>query len=207
MQPRDIFSFISVKPLGALLTSGLHEVAKFHRTFPSVLRTCSGAADQSFFPVEMLHHLVTRQSGLQSTARFSHLLFKSCHSTQSKVSDPLRILFCGSDEFSCESLKALHVEHERNVALIRSIDVVVRPPKPSGRGLKLLRQGIQHQANFFFFLDWLYAKLVMQSRCGSSQWNSTCPFMSETHSQAGMQVPPPAEPILYSHNADASTKR
>ena len=54
---------------------------------------------------------------------------------------PLRILFCGSDEFSCESLKALYAEHFRSRKLIRSIDVVVRPAKPTGRGLKEMREG------------------------------------------------------------------
>ncbi|KAL2019710.1 hypothetical protein VTK56DRAFT_9247 [Thermocarpiscus australiensis] len=64
----------------------------------------------------------------------------SPYSTAGKVSDPLRILFCGSDEFSCVSLRALHEEHKRNADLIRSIDVVVRPSKPTGRGLKVLRE-------------------------------------------------------------------
>ncbi|KAK3359032.1 methionyl-tRNA formyltransferase-like protein [Lasiosphaeria hispida] len=62
------------------------------------------------------------------------------YSTQRKVSDPLRILFCGSDEYSCASLKALYAEHKANQALIKSIDVLVRPAKPTGRGLKKLRE-------------------------------------------------------------------
>ena len=53
-----------------------------------------------------------------------------------KASDPLRILFCGSDEFSNFSLLALHKEHCVNPGLIESIDVVVRPGKPIGRGMK-----------------------------------------------------------------------
>ncbi|KAI0854903.1 formyl transferase [Xylaria cubensis] len=59
--------------------------------------------------------------------------------TPRKISDPLHILFCGSDEFSCASLKALHDEHVRNPDLIRSIDVVVRPGKRTGRGLKVVQ--------------------------------------------------------------------
>lgn len=62
--------------------------------------------------------------------------------SSSKVSDPLRILFCGSDEFSCASLEALHDEHAQNAALVQSIDVVVRPGKRTGRGLKEIRQGM-----------------------------------------------------------------
>ena len=58
-----------------------------------------------------------------------------------KVHDPLRILFCGSDEFSITSLQALHAEHVRNESRIASIDVVCRPGKPTGRGLKVIRQG------------------------------------------------------------------
>lgn len=57
-----------------------------------------------------------------------------------KTSDPLRILFCGSDEFSAASLTALAREHTRNPSLIHSIDVVVRPPKPTGRGYRVLRE-------------------------------------------------------------------
>ncbi|KAH6641712.1 hypothetical protein F5144DRAFT_619131 [Chaetomium tenue] len=60
--------------------------------------------------------------------------------TAFKKSDPLRILFCGSDEFSCASLKALHNEHKHNTNLIQSIDVVVRPSKPTGRGYKVIRE-------------------------------------------------------------------
>ncbi|KAI0134590.1 formyl transferase [Xylariales sp. AK1849] len=54
-------------------------------------------------------------------------------------SDPLRILFCGSDEFSCASLEALNVERKMNAGLIESIDVVIRPGKPTGRGYKTIR--------------------------------------------------------------------
>ncbi|OTA70446.1 hypothetical protein K449DRAFT_380504, partial [Hypoxylon sp. EC38] len=56
-----------------------------------------------------------------------------------KKSDPLRILFCGSDEFSDASLLALFKEHESNQELIHSIDVVVRPGKPTGRGNKVIQ--------------------------------------------------------------------
>lgn len=59
--------------------------------------------------------------------------------TEKKVSEPLRILFCGSDEFSCAHLQALHEEHLRNPGLIESIDVVVRPGKRTGRGYKKIQ--------------------------------------------------------------------
>lgn len=70
-------------------------------------------------------------------------LFSSTASpfTQRRDSEPLRILFCGSDHFSCEALSALHDLHTQNPALVESIDVLVRPGKPSGRGLKRIAVG------------------------------------------------------------------
>ncbi|OTA87014.1 hypothetical protein M434DRAFT_145446 [Hypoxylon sp. CO27-5] len=56
-----------------------------------------------------------------------------------KKSEPLQILFCGSDEFSDASLLALFKEHKSNQELIHSIDVVVRPGKPTGRGNKVIQ--------------------------------------------------------------------
>lgn len=55
--------------------------------------------------------------------------------------EPLRILFCGSDEFSCASLRALHKLQAAKPKLIKSIDVLVRPGKPAGRGLKRIATG------------------------------------------------------------------
>ncbi|KAF2966162.1 hypothetical protein GQX73_g7403 [Xylaria multiplex] len=57
-----------------------------------------------------------------------------------KTSDPLHILFCGSDQLSCDVLKALYNEHVDNPDLIQSIDVVVRPAKRTGRGLQKLTE-------------------------------------------------------------------
>lgn len=58
-----------------------------------------------------------------------------------KVSKPLRILFCGSDEFSIASLQAIHAAHQRNPDFIKSIDVFCRPGKRAGRSLKKIREG------------------------------------------------------------------
>ena len=71
--------------------------------------------------------------------------------TSQTIFEPLRILFCGSDEFSITSLRALHGEFERDKALIESIDVVCRPPKPVGRGLRDVRpgRGFQLQPSLF----------------------------------------------------------
>ncbi|KAH0565311.1 hypothetical protein GP486_001293 [Trichoglossum hirsutum] len=53
---------------------------------------------------------------------------------------PLRILFCGSDDFSITSLKALHKELVERPDTIASIDVVCRPGKRTGRGFKNVRE-------------------------------------------------------------------
>ncbi|VUC19917.1 unnamed protein product [Clonostachys rosea] len=53
-----------------------------------------------------------------------------------KKSEPLRILFCGTDTVSTESLHALHEEMMFNEGLVESIECVLLPPKPSGRGRK-----------------------------------------------------------------------
>ena len=71
--------------------------------------------------------------------------------TSRATSEPLRILFCGSDEFSIASLRALYKEHKRDKALIESIDVVCRPAKPVGRGYKDTREGEFFQAQFFVY--------------------------------------------------------
>jgi hypothetical protein len=55
--------------------------------------------------------------------------------------DPLRILFCGSDTFSVASLEKLHRLYRIDKDRIASIDVVCRPGKPVGRGLKTVHHG------------------------------------------------------------------
>ncbi|KAH8596320.1 formyl transferase [Bisporella sp. PMI_857] len=54
-------------------------------------------------------------------------------------SEKLRILFCGSDDFSCAALRALHEEQQRDHSNVDSIEVFLRPGKPTGRGLKQIR--------------------------------------------------------------------
>ncbi|KAK3957032.1 methionyl-tRNA formyltransferase [Pseudoneurospora amorphoporcata] len=96
----------------------------------------------------MLLQRFTVPSGIRSSLSLkasSASAFTRCspYSTQPpepKAKVPLRILFCGSDLFSCYSLKALHAEHKANPGLIKSIDVMVRPGKAMGRGYKEIRQ-------------------------------------------------------------------
>ncbi|PHH49189.1 Methionyl-tRNA formyltransferase [Ceratocystis fimbriata CBS 114723] len=77
---------------------------------------------------------------------YTYLSSQHCHARQSRryatkqQSDPLRILFYGSDSFSCASLEALVAEQKANSRLIEAIQVVVRPGKLYGRGLKLKRE-------------------------------------------------------------------
>lgn len=67
-----------------------------------------------------------------------HYVPPSCSAS---LSSPLRILFCGSDDFSVASLRAVVDAKRRVPQLIDSVQVLHRPAKPSGRGLKTLREG------------------------------------------------------------------
>lgn len=60
----------------------------------------------------------------------------------SREHEPLRILFCGSDKLSISSLDKLNDERRANSGLVESIDVVCRPGKRVGRGLKTIREGM-----------------------------------------------------------------
>ncbi|KAL8929359.1 MAG: hypothetical protein Q9172_000532 [Xanthocarpia lactea] len=57
-----------------------------------------------------------------------------------KSYDPLRVLFCGSDEFSIASLQALDHERRACSGRVASIDVVCRPEKPVRRHLRAVRE-------------------------------------------------------------------
>lgn len=88
------------------------------------------------------YHWVTKPQRWQyGAAAFSHRSRRYATTPRKKkISDPLHILFCGSDKFSCASLEALHAEHVRNPDLIQSIDVFVRPTKPTERGMKFFKE-------------------------------------------------------------------
>ena len=73
----------------------------------------------------------------QSATKFTS---RTRRHASSKQSDPLRILFCGSDDFSIASLNALHKERVARPDFIKSIDVVCKPGKHVGRGLKIVRE-------------------------------------------------------------------
>ena len=67
------------------------------------------------------------------------LSIRHSSSTRHEGGDPLRILFCGSDAFSAVSLNALHEYSKQPESNILSIDVVTKPDKRTGRGLKILK--------------------------------------------------------------------
>lgn len=54
--------------------------------------------------------------------------------------EPLRILYCGSDEFSVAALRKLNHERVEHPDHIESIHVLCKPPQRVGRGLKKVRQ-------------------------------------------------------------------
>jgi methionyl-tRNA formyltransferase len=58
-------------------------------------------------------------------------------SSSAAAPEPLRILFCGSDDFSCASLTALAEEMKSDPRLISDIHVVTRPDKREGRGMRM----------------------------------------------------------------------
>lgn len=62
-------------------------------------------------------------------------------SASAKQHEPLRVLFCGADAFSIYSLRALHKLQQAHPGKIASIDVVCRPDKRVGRGLKKIQEG------------------------------------------------------------------
>ncbi|KAI1939126.1 Methionyl-tRNA formyltransferase [Ophidiomyces ophidiicola] len=68
------------------------------------------------------------------------LFFRTIRLSSTKSCEPLKILFCGSDEISIASLKALHAEHKASPTTIASIDVACRPGKRVGRGRKTIRE-------------------------------------------------------------------
>ncbi|KAK5114999.1 hypothetical protein LTR85_010037 [Meristemomyces frigidus] len=61
-------------------------------------------------------------------------------SAAAKQHDPLRVLFCGADEFSIYSLRALHELQKKRTDKVESIDVVCRPDKRVGRGMKQIQE-------------------------------------------------------------------
>lgn len=84
--------------------------------------------------LSQLVHQVQKEVGSPTSLDIESLPLLPASSDASP--EPLRILFCGSDELSATVLRALHAEHTSNPFLIESISVFHRPGKATGRGLK-----------------------------------------------------------------------
>lgn len=91
-----------------------------------------------------LYHILWRPR--KTTVALSTLRVFSSALLARKLShhEPLRILFCGSDDFSCASLRALAQEKDSRPESIDSIDVLCRPGKRTGRSLKHIREGTKN---------------------------------------------------------------
>jgi hypothetical protein len=93
--------------------------------------------------MKLLHRLLWSSGHSRAWQLQCRLLHQALETTAEikKSSDPLRILFCGADDFSIASLRAIDDERHKGPSLIESIDVVCRPDKRTGRGLKTIREG------------------------------------------------------------------
>ncbi len=87
-----------------------------------------------------------KPSVLWSTSHTIHFQ----QSVSTKSSDPLRILFCGSNNFSIGSLRSLNDERQKDADSIASIDVVCKSAKRVGRDLKNVREGKIQRIRFIF---------------------------------------------------------
>lgn len=87
-----------------------------------------------------LRKSICKPAGTLAACR-SYSAVTSAVTPEPRTSNPLRILFCGTDAFSVASLRALRAEQLRDPDHIRSIDVLVRPAKRTGRGLKVYKPG------------------------------------------------------------------
>ncbi|KAI1353508.1 formyl transferase [Xylaria sp. FL0043] len=122
-------------------------LASLNSTTGSLVLLCSPRSSNHTTPCHIAGYLIrhhhqyatkSHQNEHKISAAFLHQ-GRQYSTITKKKSDPLHILFCGSDDFSCASLQALHDERVRNPDLIRSIEVLVRPGKRTGRGRKVVR--------------------------------------------------------------------
>jgi hypothetical protein len=93
-------------------------------------------------PTRLFQHVRPSTAGvLPKSSGWTIFRWSSTSTSPSKHHAPLRILFCGADAFSIYSLRALHELQQKRPDKIASIDVVCRPDKRVGRGLKKLQEG------------------------------------------------------------------
>lgn len=106
-----------------------------------------GACRSPLLSITIFYNHLWSMSLFRASSNYANLQFRALKKAalrrylSTKSCDPLRILFCGSDELSIASLRALHKEHVDNPGAVKSIDVVCRAGKRAGRGLKAIREG------------------------------------------------------------------
>ena len=105
--------------------------------------------------------LASRRAAAAAVATHIHCIrsFSSSSPPTASPHEPLRILFCGSDDFSCASLQALYNEMQRQKKQasatadapghIASLDVVVRPAKRTGRGRTTIIESMFYSTGVF----------------------------------------------------------
>lgn len=137
-------------------------------------------------PQELLISIVSRQMiHLQIPTRLLARHVTRSRRCYSSSRNPLRVLLCGSDEFSIAGLRALHNLHQstNDPSVFASIDVVCRPGKRTGRGLKTIREGTGSPSISRDCIDEIQKYL-------SKGWPKNCCFlyMKSIHSPDGMYV-------------------
>ena len=96
----------------------------------------------------------------RQNANVTNLPVRSVHN------QPLRILFCGADELSITSLEALCRESRESPSNVASIEVVCRPGKSTGRGLKQIRHRALSQLRMLPLLTHFSAHQGCRSEVG-----------------------------------------
>ena len=116
----------------------------FSRNFVEMLPTSSCDCGNVCILSKLHHMLWPLRSGRLRisfvTGKSSEFRRRLSTSTE-KQYDPLNILFCGADEFSIYSLRALHELRAARPDRVARIDVLCRPDKRVGRGLKQIQEG------------------------------------------------------------------
>ena len=99
--------------------------------------------------------LKNRHSQNLSTKYWTSLLRRNCSESRTyshkPITNSLRILYCGSDDFSAVSLRALN-DYRLRSDHIAKLDVLCKEGKPSGRGRKQIRDGEHGHSSIYIKL-------------------------------------------------------
>jgi hypothetical protein len=117
--------------------------------------------------------------------------------TARQAREPLDILFCGSDAFSVKSLDVICEARREVPGLIGRIEVVHRPAKRTGRGMKVLTEGKSHthtHSSLQSFVRIASNFWIIQSQSTPTQPPSTSQLTPSTPSPNGPQTSPSPSP-------------